>query len=219
MYPCGLRDYQGNTAQQLLALGAPIKTFALQATERLDQTRTLRETPRQRLTLALTTAMSHHAEIRQQSARLTPGKQLRPDTRGKAYDPTMAPLLTGQSHGPAQCGRKPGIASEPATGCLFATRVPQGHPSDPRSGLPLLDKVHSAIDRVQTGPTRQMHSGARALGLNAPGWRQALHARGMLTVGMPKTIEPLTPHPSAQDGHTMLTEAGLHRWRTPYHVP
>ena len=48
------------TEQQLLALGEPIKTFGLKAKERLEHTRTLREAQRQRLTLALTTAMSHH---------------------------------------------------------------------------------------------------------------------------------------------------------------
>ena len=207
-----------HTEHQLLTRGEPIKTFALKAHERLVQTRTLREAQRQRLTLALTTAMSHHADIRKQSTWLTQGKKLSHSKLVNAYDPTIAPIIKGKSNCPAQFGRKPGLASEPATGFIFATLVPQGNPSDPSYGLPLLDKVQGAIDRVQTGPKRQIHSVASDLGLNDPYLRQALHARGILTVGIPKTIEPVEPNPSAQDVRTILTEAGLQRRRTPHQV-
>ena len=207
-----------HTEQQLLALGEPIKTFALTAQERLAQTLTLREAQRQRLTLALTTAMSHHADIRKHSTRLTQGKKLSHYKLVNAYDPTIAPIIKGKSNCPAQFGRKPGIASEPATGFIFATLVPQGNPSDPSYGLPLLDKVQSAIDRVQPGPKRHIYSVASDLGLNDSSLRQALHARGILTVGIPKTIEPVEPNPSAQDVHTILPEAGLQRQRTPHQV-
>ena len=207
-----------HTDQPLLALGEPINPFALKAKEHLDQPRTLHAAQRQRLTLALTTAMHHHAAIRQQSTRLTPGKKLSHAKLVKAYDPTMAPILKGKSHCPAQFGRKPGIAAKPATGFIFATLVPQGHPSDPSYGLPWLDRVQNAIDRVRTGPRRQIHSVASDLGRNDPCLRQALHARGILTVGIPKMVAPIAPNPSAQDVHTILQEAGLHRKRTPYQV-
>jgi hypothetical protein len=207
-----------HTEQQLLALGEPIHTFALKAQERLAQTLTLREALRQRLTLALTTAMRHHEDIRKQSTRLTQGKKLSHYKLVNAYDPTIAPIIKGKSNCPAQFGRKPGIVSEPATGFIFATLVPQGNPSDPSYGLPLLDKVQNAIDRVRIGPKRQIHSVASDLGLNDPCLRQALHERGILTVGIPKTIEPVAPNPSAQDVHTILNEAGLHRRRTPHQV-
>jgi hypothetical protein len=207
-----------HTEQQLLALGEPIKTFAVKATEPLDQTLTLREAQRQRLPLALTTAMSHHEDIRKQSTRLTQGKKLSHCKLVNAYDPTIAPLLQGKSNCPAQFGRKPGIASEPATGFIFATLVPQGNPSDVSYGLPLIDKGQSAIARVRAGPKQRMHSGASALGLNDPLLRQALHERGILTVGIPKTIEPIDPHPSAQDVLHILNEAGFNRQRTPYQV-
>ena len=101
---------------------------------------------------------------------------------------------------------------------IFATLVPQGNPSDPSYVLPLLDKVQQAIERSQTGPQRQIHSVAGDLGLNDAVIRQALHTRGMLTVGIPKTVEPLKTNPSAQDVFNILTEAGLHRKRTPYQV-
>jgi hypothetical protein len=206
------------TEQQLLALGEPIKTLGFKAQEHLEHTVTLGEAQRQRLTLALTTAMSHHEHIRQQSTRLTHGKKLRHCKLVNAYDPTVAPIIKGKSNCPAQFGRKPGIASEPATGFIFATLVPTGNPSDPSYVLPLLDKVQRAIERSQTGPQRQIHSVAGDLGLNDAVVRQALHARGILTVGIPKTVEPIKTNPSAQDVFDILTEAGLHRKRTPYQV-
>ena len=207
-----------HTEHQLLALGEPIKTFAVKAKEHLDQTRTLREAQRQRLTLALTTAMSHHEDIRQQSTRLTQGKKLSHCKLVNAYDPTIAPILKGKSNCPAQFGRKPGIASEPATGFIFATLVPQGNPSDASYGIPLLDKVQQAIDLVETGPRRHIHSVASDLGLNDPVLRQALHARGILTVGIPKTVEPIKVDPEAQDVLSILNDAGLNRIRTPHQV-
>lgn len=206
------------TEQQLLALGEPIKTFGLQAQEYLVQTHTLREAQRMRLTLALTTALDHYDLIRKQSTQLTHGKKLSHWKLVNAYDLTIAPIVKGKSNCPAQFGRKPGLASEPATGFIFANLVPQGNPSDPSYVLPLLDKVHQAIARSQTGPQRQLHSVAGDLGLNDTVVRQALHTRGILTVGIPKTVEPMKTNPSAQDVVHILTEAGLHRKRTPYQV-
>jgi hypothetical protein len=130
----------------------------------------------------------------------------------------MAPILKGKSNCPAQFGRKPGLVSEPATGFIFATLVPTGNPSDASYVLPLLDKVDRAMQRVTTSPRRHIHSVAGDLGVNDQALRQALHARGMLTVGIPKTIEPIhqAPGPNAILG--ILNEAGLNRQRTPHQV-
>jgi len=204
-----------HTAHQRLELGKPIATFGQQAQARLAQTTALCETQRERLTRALTMAMSHPAHLRTQSTWLTQGKKRSHCQVVNAYDPTMAPMIKGKSNGPAQFGRKPGIASDPATGFIFANRTPQGNPSDASDGLPLIAKVQSAIERVQRGPKRQIHSVASDLGLNDPLLRQAFHARGMLTVGIPRTIEPIEPHPSARDVFNILTEAGFHRKRPP----
>src|SRR5712691_5244629 len=162
------------TEQQLLTLGEPIKTFGLKAKEHLAQMRTLHEAQRTRLTCALTTAMGHHDYIRKQSTQLTHGKKLSHCKLVNAYDLTIAPIVKGKSNCPAQFGRKPGIVSEPASGFIFANLVPRGNPSDPSYGLPLLDKVQRAIELVQTGPRRQIHSVASDLGLNDPALRQAL---------------------------------------------
>jgi len=124
------------TEQQLLDVGQDIMTLGQQAQACLEKTTTLSETQRERLREDLTTAMRHHEHIRQQSTHLTQGKQLRHWKVVNAYDPTIAPMLKGKSNCPAQCGRKPGIISEPATGFLFAHLTPQGNPSDASSVFP-----------------------------------------------------------------------------------
>jgi hypothetical protein len=206
------------TEQRLLDLGEAIKTFGHQAQERLERTMAVSDTQRERLTHQLTTAMCVHEHIRTPSQLLTHGKKLRHCKVVNAYDPTIAPIMKGKSNGPAQFGRKPGLISEPATGFIFANLTPQGNPSDPSYVLPLLDKVQAAIERVHTGPKRHIHSVAGDLGINDPVLRQVLHERCILTVGIPKTIAPIAPNPSAQDVFDILHKAGLHRKRTPHQV-
>jgi hypothetical protein len=206
------------TEQPLLALGDTLDTLGHQAQERLAQATTLREPPRERLTQELTVAMRHHGHIRQQSQQLTQGKKRRHCKLVHAFDLTMAPIMKGKRHCPAQFGRKPGIISEPATGFLFAHLTPKGHPRDASSVRPLLDQVQAAPTRTQHARKHPLHSVAGELGLNDPVLRQDLHARGLLTVGLPKTIEPMHPNPSAQEILDRLNEAGLHRTRTPFQV-
>jgi hypothetical protein len=56
------------------------------------------------------------------------------------------------------------------------------------------------------------------LGLHDEAPRQVLHARGILTVGIPKTIVPLKANPSPEEILDLLNEAGLNRQRTPHQV-
>jgi hypothetical protein len=206
------------TEQQLLELGAGIATIGQQAQAYLEHTMALSEAQRERLREALTKAMRHHDYIRKQSKHLTQGKKLGHFKVVNAYDPTIAPIIKGKSNCPVQFGRKPGIISEPATGYIFAHRTPQGNPSDESYILPLIDKVEQAIKRVQHGPKRAIHSLAGDLGLNDPLVRQALHARGILSVGIPKTVASINPYPSAQEILDILHEADLNHKRTPYQV-
>ena len=207
-----------HTEQKLLALGEPIPALGQPAQRLLDQATTLSDAQRQRVTAAFTAALSNYAHIRTQSKRLTQGHKLRHCKLVNAYDLTIAPILKGKSNCPAQFGRKPGIVSDPATGFLFAHRVPEGNPSDPSYVLPLVTKVQRAIDRVQAPRHLRVQSVAGDLGLNDATLRQALHAQGILTVGIPKTIEPITTHPSPQEIHDILNTAGLLRQRTPPQV-
>ena len=90
------------TEHQLLDLGQPIATLAQQVQERLHQTTALSEPQRARLSDDLTTALSHHEDIRQQSKRLTQGKKLGHCKIVNAYDLTLAPIIKGKSNCPAQ---------------------------------------------------------------------------------------------------------------------
>jgi hypothetical protein len=207
-----------HTEQKLLALGEPITALGQHAQQLLDQATTLSDAQRKRVAEAFNAALSSHARIRTQSTRLTQGQKLRHCKLVNAYDLTIAPILKGKSNCPAQFGRKPGIMSDPATGFIFANRVPEGNPSDPSYVLPLLDKVQSAIERVQITPKLRVYSVAGDLGINDAALRQALHARGILTVGIPKSVQPMAPNPSAEEVRDILNEAGLHRKRTPYQV-
>ena len=201
---------------QLLELGKPLPALAQQTQQSLHQAPQLSESQRARWLRELSTALDAHEQIRHQSKRLTQGKKLSQCKIVNAYAPTLAPILKGKSNCRAQFGRKPGILSAPTTGFLCATRVPAGNPSDPRYGLPLVDKVQSAIARVRTPRRLALHSVAGDLGVNDETLRQALHARGILTVGSPETIEPITPTPSPEEVRGFLTEAGLPRQRTPH---
>ena len=168
-----------HTEHQLLELGESMTIFAQQAKAHLEHVTTLSDTRRERLRLQLTTAMSHHEQIRTQSKRLTQGQKLHHCKLVNAYDPTIAPIMKGKSNCPAQFGRKPGIASEPASGFIFANLVPTGNPSDGSDVRPGLEKGQHATQRVGRGPTPQLHSVAGALGINDPLVRQALHERGI----------------------------------------
>jgi len=48
--------------------------------------------------------------------------------------------------------------------------------------------------------------------------RQALHARGVLTVGIPPSLEPIHPVPSAQEVLDILNASGLNRICTPHQM-
>jgi len=204
-----------HTEQQRLELGQPIAVLGQPAPQLLTQTTALSEATRPRLGEAFHAALHSHTHIRKQSTPRTQGKKLRHGTLVKAYDRTIAPSLTGKSYGPAQCGRQPGRASEPATGFLLATRVPEGNPNDASSVWPWLDKVQSAIARVQTAPKLRLHSVAGDLGVNDAALRQALHAQGILTVGIPQSVKPMAPNPTAEEVGAILNEAGLRRPRPP----
>lgn len=206
------------TEKQLLELGGSIATWSQEAKDLLDQAPHLSEVQRGRLLRDLEAASDAHRHIVKQSQRLTQGKKLPQYTIVNAYAPTIAPIIKGKSNCPAQFGRKTGILSEPASGFIFANRVPQGNPSDPRYVLPLLDKVQHAIDLIAAPKRVQVHSLGGDLGVNNAVLRQALHQRGILTVGLPTTVEPINPTPSPEEVLDILNTSGLHRIRTPHQV-
>jgi hypothetical protein len=206
------------TERQLLDLGSSIENWAQEAQERLHQETHLREAQRERLRRDLEAASDAHRHIAKQSQRLTQGKKLAQCKIVNAYDPTIAPIMKGKSNCPAQFGRKTGLLSEPASGFIFANRVPKGNPSDPSYVLPLLDKVQRAIDLVASPKRLRVHSLGGDLGVNDAEVRQALHGRGILTVGIPTTVEPINPTPSPKEVLDLLNASGLNRIRTAHQV-
>lgn len=192
--------------------------LARAALARLHGAPQLSEDQRARLDTQLTAALEAHQRIESQSRRLTQGKALPHGNIVNAYDPTSAPMCKGKSHGPAQFGRKPGMIAEPAAGFIFALHLPVGNPSDASDVEPLVDHVEQASARVRTRPTPAIHSLAGDLALNDAVLREALHERGILTVGIPKTVDPLPPSPTPEEVLRSLDEADLHHIRTPSQV-
>jgi hypothetical protein len=206
------------TETQLLEHGRQVLPLARAVQERLHSMPQLWEDQRARLDTRFTAALEAHQRIASQSRRLTQGKALRHCKIVNAYDPTIAPICKGKSNCPAQFGRKPGIIAEPAAGFIFALHLPGGNPSDVKYVKPLVDKVQHAIARVAMQPTPAIHSLAGDLAFNDVALREALHAQGILTVGIPKTVDPLPSSPTAEDILRILDEAELHRIRTPSQV-
>lgn len=206
------------TETPLVAVGSAIATLAQEAHQALQQASHLSVSTRERLARDLSAAQEAHRHISTQSRRLTQGKTLSHCKIVNAHDPTIAPIMKGKSNCPAQFGRKPGIISEPTAGFIFAMHLPVGNPTDTSDVLPLLDQVQHASARVSEPKTPAIHSVAGDLGVNDAALRQALHARGILSVGIPKTVEPINPEPSPEEILSLLNEAGLNRTRTPYQV-
>jgi hypothetical protein len=207
-----------HTETHLLTTGAPVVTLARTAQAQVQSATQLTAEQRERWDTTLTLALATHQQIATQSRRLTHGKPLTRCKIVNAYDPTIAPICKGKSNCPTQFGRKPGIIAESATSFVFAAQVPVGNPSDVSYVLPLVDKVQTAISHVTTRPTPAIHSLAGDLALNDAALRETLHTRGILTVGIPHTVEPLSPTPSPEGIHAVLTAAGLSRKRTPRQV-
>jgi len=206
------------TETQLLATGQAVVGLARAAQECVRGAAHLTEDQQGRWATQLTGALAAHHQIVTQSRRLTQGKLLTQCKIVNAYDPTIAPICKGKSNCPTQFGRKPGLIAEPASGFIFAFALPVGNPADPSYVVPLVDKVQTAIAHVAGRPTLAIHSVAGDLALNDSKLRETLHGRGILTVGIPQTVEPLTPAPTPEEIRTVLHEAGLHHQRTPHQV-
>jgi hypothetical protein len=206
------------TETQLLTTGQPVVGLARAAQTHVQSAAHVAEGQREHLATQLTVALDAHHQIATQSRRLTHGKPLTQCKIVNAYDPTIAPICKGKSNCPTQFGRKPGIIAEPATGFIFAVHLPVGNPSDASAVLPLVDKVQAAIAHVVGRSTPAIHSLAGDLALNDSKLRETLQGRGILTVGIPQTVEPLAPAPTQKETLRMLHEAGLTQTRTPHQV-
>jgi hypothetical protein len=206
------------TETQLLTSGEAVVALAHTAQAQVRSTPHMTAEQRTHWDTTLTVAVATHDQIATQSRRLTHGKPLRCCKIVNAYDPTIAPICKGKSNCPTQFGRKPGIIAEPSTGFVFGARLPVGNPSEVSYVLPLVDQVQTACARVTTRAAPRIHSLAGDLAVNDPTLRERLHTRGILTVGIPRTVAPLSPPLSPEAIDALLTTTDLHRKRTPRQV-
>jgi hypothetical protein len=206
------------TERQLLEMGEPVLTLARAAQECLHGAPQLSDEQQTRLDTQLRVALEAHHRIAHQSRRLTQGKALPHGKIVNAYDPTIAPICQGKSNCPTQFGRKPGMIAEPAAGFIFGLHLPVGNPGDTRYVAPLVDHVQQAIARVATFPRPAIRSLAGDLAFNDAALREVLHQQGILTVGIPKTVEPLPSSPTPEDVLRLLNEEDLPQALTPCQV-
>jgi hypothetical protein len=206
------------TETPLLELGAQVLPLARAAQARLHSTVQLSEDQRAHLDTQLSTALEAHHRIAHQSRRLTQGKALTRCKIVNAYDPTIAPIFKGKRNCPAQFGRKPGIIAEPAAGFIFGLQLPVGNPSDTSYVQPLVDKVQQAIAQRATAPRPAIPSLAGDLAFTDASLREALHQQGILTVGIPHTVDPLPQSPTPEDILRLLREESCPRARPPCQV-
>jgi hypothetical protein len=206
------------TEAPLLPMGEQVLPLARAAQAHVHGAMPRSEAQRARLGTQLTAALEAPHRMARQWRRLPQGKALSHGTIVNAYDPTIAPICKGNSHCPAQFGRKPGMIAEPAAGFIVALQLPVGHPSAASDVEPLVDTVEQAIARVKRRPIPALHALAGDLALNDAALREALHERGMLTGGIPRTVEPLPPSPAPEEVLQSLNEADLHPIRTPSQV-
>ncbi len=204
------------TAQPLLERGSPSATLAQAAQPCLHSAPQGAERQRERLRSPLLAALAASHDLRQPARPLTQGQRRSQGTIVQAYESTIAPILKGKSTCPAPGGRTPGRISEPTAGLIFATHLPHGTPSDASSRVPLVDQVPSAIARGKGRGTLAIHAVASDLGAKDAAMRQTLHRRRLLTVGIPKTVEPMHPQPTPHAIRDARLAAGWHRTRTPY---
>ena len=185
--------------RRLLSIGSQVLPLALSAQMLLQKDTAIEEAQQERLMHKLDQALEAHRHIEKQSRQLVHGKKLSHCKIVNPYDMTIAPICKGKSNCPTQFGKKPGILAEMASGFIFGLHLPQGNPDDASYVMPLVEKADDAIDRLEReSPKRRpsIRSLAGDLGLDDPGVRAELHSRGISTVGIPNSIEPIPKVPT-----------------------
>jgi len=186
----------------VLKVGQHVRALGFSVLLHLQEGVLVEDSAQERFDQKLSQALQTHKLVEQQSRRLVNGKKLPHAKIVNPYDVTIAPILKGKSNCPAQFGKKPGIIAEMASGFIFGFHLPTGNPADASYVMPLVEKVDHAIGQLDwTHPRRlpTIRSIAGDLGLNDPQVRAQLHGRGILTEGIPQTIDPLPQQPTPED--------------------
>ena len=191
------------TERQLLEVGQSVGPLAMGAALYLQEDSSLESHQQQRLLTHLRQAAQHYEQIEQQSRRLIHGHRLPHAKIVNPYDRTIAPIIKGKSNAPVQFGKKPGIIAEMATGFIFGLHLPEGNPDDASYVPPLIEAVDGAIHALERARKPKIQSLAGDLAFRAGPVRNPLHARGILTTGIPSTTDPLPRTASPQQVHVV----------------
>ena len=194
------------TETHLLELGQPVLTLAQAAQACLHGTTQLAEDQRVRLDIQLTAALEGPSPDRTPIATADAGQSVVPrqDRQRRMIPPS--PHLQGQEQLPRPVwpqARHDRRAERQASSlpciCPWAIRAM------PAMWSPWSTTWRRRSAGSETRPTLAIHSLAGDLALNDATLREVLHERGILTVGIPKTIDPLPPSPTPED---VLPEPG-----------
>lgn len=186
------------TEKRLLSIGSKVLPLALSVQMHLQKDTPIEAAQQERLRHQLDQALEAHRSIEKQSRQLVRGKKLDHCKIVNPYDRTIAPIKKGKSNCPTQFGKKPGLIAEMATGFIFGYHLPPGNPDDASYGMPLIHRVEAAIDRLDWNYPKRIpliRSLSGDLGMNDPTLREKLHQRGIATVGIPTSIEPIPKVP------------------------
>ncbi len=189
------------TEKTLLSIGSRVAPLALAAQMLLQNDAHIEAAQQERLRQNLDQALQAHRRIEKQSRQLVNGKKPDHCKIVNAYDTTIAPIKKGKSNCPTQFGKKPGIIAEMGTGFTFGFHLPPGNPDDASYVIPLVQRVEAAIDLFKRKYQRRkprIRSLAGDLGVDDPNVRASLHQRGITTVGIPRSVEPIPKVPTSQ---------------------
>ena len=205
------------TEKKLLSTGSKVMSLALTAQMLFANEAQIEAAQQDRWMQKLDQALEAHRRIEKQSRQLVRGKKLDHCKIVNAYDLSIAPIKKGKSNCACQFGKKPGIIAEMATGFTFGFHLPQGNPEDAAYVLPLVRSVEAAIALLERKHPRrkpQIRSLSGDLALDDPDVREPLHSRGITTVGIPHTIEPIPKIPTPQMIQEVHKTAGLEKQST-----
>jgi hypothetical protein len=197
------------TEKRLLETGRRVGGLGLLAYLYLEEDQAMEESVRTRLQEQLRQSLQRYDVVQQQSMRLIHGKKLPRAKIVNAYDLSIAPIVKGKSNCPTQFGKKPGLVAEMATGFIFGVHLPVGNPDDASYMRPLLDKVDAAIAKMEHKRKPRVISAAGDRAFGDQGLCQQLHDRGLLTVGIAKTLEPISAHPTPEEVYAVQQQFDL----------
>ena len=186
------------TERELLEVGRDVCPLCLSAMLHLYEDDSLEQMKQDDLHEKLRRATANYESVQTQSKRLVNGKKLPHAKIVNAYDTSITAIIKGKSNCPAQFGKKPGIIAEMATGFIFGLYLPQGNPDDASYMMPLLDKVNTTISKMQKKRKPRIVSVAGDLAFKDACLRNDLHDQGILTVGIPSTIDPVPAIPTPE---------------------